>query len=80
MSFLKSCKVNEDNTQLFVVAVNHGGLSLGNDTIQSLFRIVEETFWEKTNKQVVTKIDGIKMVQSLMDDARVMGYFNTLFA
>ena len=78
LCFLKSCKILEDETQLFVTAVNRGGLWLGNDTIQSLFTIVEEVFWLKTNKQVVTKIDSAELVHLLMNDARILGHFNIL--
>ena len=80
LGFLKSCTVHEDNThsQLLVTAINRGGLWLGNSTIQSLFTIIEEEFWEKTSKQVVTRIDGVEMVQLLMNDTRILGYFNIL--
>lgn len=73
LGFLKSCTVHKDKT-----AINRGGLWPGNSTIQSLFTIIEEEFWEKTSKQVVTRIDGVEMVQLLMNDTRILGYFNIL--
>ena len=77
--FLTSCRVTEeDNTQLLVTSLNRGGLWQGNSTVLRIFTITEEAFWKKTNKQVVDRIDGETMVQSLINDSRICGYFNIL--
>ena len=64
LCFLKSCKIFEDETQLFVTPVNRGGLWLGNDTIQSLFTIVFKHF----------KYFGLKLTKRLSQKLMVLNW------
>lgn len=68
----------DDDNQVFIKAINRGGLTAAKNELVYVFHIAEETFREET-KCFQKKIDVDKIVEQTVSNPKVRSFFNSLF-